>query len=118
MTTLTTRRGVVHAPRSCAVCPQRFTPQWVEQLTCGGRCARRLAGRTLRARGTAPALLEQHAVNRAKRQQAIEATCRDRWTTLSAREREIFAFAEAAGYRRGYALGYQHRRRGKRAEQL
>jgi hypothetical protein len=99
------------ADRICAVCRQPFAPTREDQRACGFRCARTLAGRTLKAKGTPAALTRQQQVNAAARQARIAQACVARFGTLSPREAALFAFGSANGYRCGYARGYHASRR-------
>lgn len=99
------------ADRDCVICPNRFTPMKDEQRACGFKCARTLAGRTLKAKGTPGPLAVQHRVNAARRLDRITRACADRFGALTTREVEIFGFAAADGYNRGYTRGYTARKR-------
>ena len=95
-----------YAVRRCAVCPAEFTPTRPGQRACGFRCARSLAGRTMRAKGTPAALARQQERNREIRQASFNRQCAERFGTLTPRELELAGFFQSEGYRRGYAKGY------------
>jgi hypothetical protein len=99
------------ADRICAVCRQLFSPTREDQLACGFTCARTLAGRTLKAKGTPAALARQQGVNASNRQDRIARECAARFGDLTPREAELFVFASLNGYNRGYARGYNARTR-------
>jgi hypothetical protein len=105
-----------YALRRCVICPNDFTPTREDQRTCGFKCARTLAGLTLKAKGTPAPLARQHQVNAAHRDERIQRACDDRFGYLTQRERDLFGFAHAAGYNRGYSRGYTaHRNPRKKA---
>lgn len=110
--TRTLIRDKVVAPRQCPICLQSYTPRWVEQQTCGGRCARVFGGR--RNRGRMPSAFAASAQQRReKRKREVETLCHARWPELSVREIEIFNFAHLVGYKLGYNRGLCHQRRQK-----
>lgn len=90
--------------RLCVVCETEFTPKHRHQRACQFRCARTLAGRTLKQRPNAFA--NANLTRRAAAKRAVETLCRKRWPELSVREIEIFNFACAVGYQRGYCRAY------------
>lgn len=104
------RSKVVEA-RTCGVCGGPFTPRFVEQQTCGGRCSRSLNGSS----PNSLAALQRAAIGRrAKAKRQIEAKCHARWPEMSVRDIEIFNYAVKLGYNRGYSRGLVHRRREQR----
>jgi predicted nucleic acid-binding Zn ribbon protein len=106
--------GKVVEPRTCTVCGDPFTPRYVGQQTCPGRCSRIVGGRKGIARKTEN-LLRVVAQRRAEGKRRVEALCHQRWPELSVREIEIFNFAVKHGYRIGYRAGLAHQRRAARA---
>lgn len=103
--------------RVCEVCGHDYTPRWVEQHTCGGRCARVYGGR--KNRGRMPAAFAASAQQRREtRKREVEALCQRRWPELSVREIEIFNFAHLVGYKLGYNRGLCHQRRQKASAAL
>ena len=101
-------RGVKHhwPARACPICGRQFTPKREAQRACGFRCSRALAGRTMKPRGTPAALVQRQQLNRLNRRRHVEAACRERFGHLTARDIQLFNFAAAEGYRRGYLRGY------------
>lgn len=96
--------------RICPICLQPYTPRFVEQETCGGRCARVHGGK--KHTGTCPPhFVARIEARRLARRRAIEQICAERWPSMTDREREIFAFARGLGYDDGYAKGLAHKRR-------
>lgn len=104
-------KGKVVATRVCEICKEDYTPKWEEQRTCGGPCARRLAGRQLRGRGVPVGFARAIARRKAARKAEVERECQKRWPELSVREIEIFNYAVKLGYNRGYAKGFHSQRR-------
>lgn len=98
--------------RQCVICREAYTPRYVEQQTCGGRCSRIFGGQHNRGRFPAGFAVAASRRREAK-DRAIQATCQERWGDLSAREIEIFEFAVRTGYDRGYNKGLQSQRRQK-----
>jgi hypothetical protein len=103
-----------YADRRCPVCPKTFTPTRANQRACGFHCARTLAGRTLKAKGTPAPLARQQLINASQRRRRIALECMTRFGPLNGREAALFAFGSSTGYSRGYARGYAARPRSGR----
>lgn len=105
------------APRTCSVCGDPFTPRFVSQWTCPGRCSRVAGGRKGVEQKTA-ALMKVVAQRKVEAKRKVEELCHTRWPELSVREIEIFNFAVRYGYKLGYKAGLGHQRRAARATAL
>lgn len=106
----------VRARRRCPICRRYFQPRRERQRACGFVCGRKSAGRTMKANGTPRQLLRQHRINRLTRRRYVAATCRARFGALTPREIDLFTFASAEGYGRGYARGYFSSKRRRRLD--
>lgn len=97
--------------RRCPICRVQFQPTRKTQRACGTACSRKLQGLAYVGKQP-PAFRAEVARRKIARKRAVEQLCHRQWPELSVREIEIFNFAVAVGYQRGYAKGCNQLKRG------
>jgi len=95
----------VLGPKECPVCHRPFQPARGDLKACSRKCGRRLAWRTMKARGVKMNEAAMAAI-KLKARRHVEAIVGKKYKELSVREIELFNLGARVGYQRGYAVAY------------